>query len=417
MTGPGDYRVPYLPVGAPLGQEEVAAVARVLDSGDTLSCGTERERFEEELAAYLGARHAVALANCTMALELATHLIGLCPGDEVIATPQSYQATIQPLLAHDVRVRFCDIDPDTLNVDPASFAALVGPRTRALYLVHYGGDLARMDEIMAVAEPHGIVVVEDCAHAFGATYKGWAPGVLGHLGCFSFQSYKNLTTLGEGGLLTVRDDHWASVARRLRAIEPDADFRPRAEARLGPYDQPHDQVERHAKNAYVEDCVALRHPGTNSTLPEPAAAVGRVQLRRLDGFIARRRAIATRLDRELQAIPGIRVPQRPADLRSAHHLYTCFLDPAAGLDRDQVVRHLDEHGVQVQLRYFPLHLLPEWRMRGHRLGECPTAERIWFEQQINLPIYPQLEDWQVDYMIEALAQAVAAAGKRPGARR
>jgi len=413
VTGSTRYRVPYLPVGASLGQEELAAVARVLSSDATLSCGVEREHFEEEFAAYVDAPHAVAVASCTAALELATHLIGLHPGDEIIATPQTYQATIQALLGMDIRLRFCDIDPDTLNVNPESFAALVTPRTRALYLVHYGGDPAAMDEIMAVAEAHGIVVVEDCAHALGATYKGRAPGVLGDIGCFSFQSYKNITTLGEGGMLTFRDDHWATVARRLRAIEPDADFQPRGEARLGPWRQPDDEIERHAKNAYSEDCVALRHPGTNSTLPEPAAAVGRVQLCRLDRFIERRRAIAHRLDQGLRNIPGVRVPDRSAEVRSAHHLYTCFLDPAAGRDRDEVARHLDQRGVQVQLRYFPLHLLPEWRMRGHGPGECPNAERIWFYQQINLPIYPQLEDWQVDYMIEALADAVVAA-ERPG---
>lgn len=400
------YRVPYLPAGSTFGQEEIDAVARVLQSGGKLSCGPERDAFEAEFAAYTGATYVMSLTNCTVALEMATYLLNLQPGDEVIAATQTYQANVTPLLNLPVTVKFCDIDPDTLNVSPESFADLVTDRTRALYLVHHGGIPADMAPIMEIANQRGVWVVEDCAHALGAQYHGQTPGTLGHIGCWSFQSYKNMSTLGEGGAVTLADPTWADVVRRIRAIEPDADFQPQSPSPFFGYATPTDSIERHAKNAYIEDCVALRHPGTNSTLAEPAAAVGRVQLARLDAFVTRRREIADHLDKGLAGIPGIRVQPRRPGVDSAHHLYTFFLDPATAIDRDAFIARLDADGIQVQLRYFPIHLLPEWRRLGHGIGECPVAERVWFREQVNLPIYPQLENWQIDFMVETVHAAM-----------
>lgn len=407
---PDTFTVPYLPVGSVFGQEEIDAVARVLRGGGRLSWGPERDAFEREFADRIGVPYAASLTSCTVALEFATYLIGLRPGDEVIAATQTYQASVSPLLPLPVTVRFCDVDPDTLNVSPEAFASLITDRTRALYLVHHGGNPADMDAIMQIATAHDITVVEDCAHALGARYKGRSPGGLGHIGCWSFQSYKNISTLGEGGMLTLRNAAWAAVANRIRAIEPDADFVLRSEPGIGAHDAPKDDLERHAKNSYEQDCVAVRHPGTNSSLTEPAAAVGRVQLRRLSGLVARRREVAERLDAGLAELPAIRTQPRRAGLESAHHLYTCYLDPQTGIDRDELARNLVRRGIQVQLRYFPVHLLPEWRRAGHGLGECPVAERIWFHEQLQLPCHPQLADWQVDLMVESVADAVRELG-------
>lgn len=404
------FTVPYLPVGSTFEDAEIEAVTRVLSSGEKLSCGPERDAFESEFAEYVGVPYALSLTNCTVALECATYLLRLCSGDEVIAAAQTYQANVTPLLTLPVIVRFCDVDPNTLNVSPDVFKSLITDRTRALFLVHYGGTPADMGPIMEVAAAHGIAVVEDCAHALGAVYHGQVPGSIGDFGCWSFQSSKNISTLGEGGMLTLKDPAWAHVASRIRAIEPDADFTARANSSFGGRPAPRDDVDRHEKNAYVEDCVELRHPGTNSTLCEPAAAVGRVQLRRLAQLVARRRRIADRLDAGLSEISGIRTQARAEGVASAHHLYTCFLDPATGIDRDALARRLFARGIQVQLRYFPVHLLPEWRRLGHGLGECPTAERIWFQEHLNLPIYPQLADWQVDFMVEQLATAMRELG-------
>lgn len=406
---PDRYVVPYLPRGSTYGSAEIEAVTRLLQSGERLSCGPQREAFEAEFADHVGIEHAISLTNATIALEFATYLLDLRPGDEVIAATQTYQANVAPLLNLPVQVRFCDIDPNSLTISPDAFADLVTDRTRAVYLVHHGGMPADLEPILKTADAYGITVVEDCAHALGTRYHGTVPG-RAHLGCWSFQSYKNISTLGEGGMLTVSNPRWAAIARRIRAIEPDADFRPREERSIGIHAEPADDVERHAKNAYREDCVTLRHPGTNSTLSEPAAAVGRVQLRRLDEFVGRRREIAQILDSALGEIAGIRLQTRGPGIVSSHHLYTCFLEEDTGIDRDELIRRLDARGIQIQLRYFPIHLLPEWRWRGHGLGECPVAERVWFRQQINLPIYPQLTGSQIDYLVETMAATMRELG-------
>jgi perosamine synthetase len=406
LAGPATpFPVPYSPVGTCLGRAELDAVERTVTSGRSLSCGDERRAFEAEFSQLTGAAHTLSLTNCTIALELATYLLNLEPGDEVITTPLSYQATITPLLMGPARVVFADIDPDTLNIDPASVERLMTRRTKAVYLVHYGGSLADMEALRSFCAPRGIRIVEDCAHSLGAEDEGYRPGDQGALACFSFQSYKNISTLGEGGAISLDDPDEAAVLHRITSIEPDADFAPRASTSLGPHPRPGDAVFRHEKNAYVEDCVALRHPGTNSTLAEPAAAVGRVQLKRLDELVEARRRIAERLDRVLAAADGARSAGARPGTRSAHHLYSALLEPSA-YSQDAVLQALIAGGVEVQQRYFPLHLLPEWRFHGSCYGDCPVAEQVWFHQLVNLPIYPQMTERQLSHLENALAEAL-----------
>ncbi|MGW7557139.1 DegT/DnrJ/EryC1/StrS family aminotransferase, partial [Streptomyces rimosus] len=194
------YVVPWGKRGSILAEAEVAVLTELIHEDTPLSMGGRRERFERSFAGTVGSKHAISVTSGTVALELAIRMLDLEPGDEVIATPQTYQATVQPLLDYDVRVRFCDIDPDTLNIDASAVEALITPRTKALLLVHYGGCPAEMDAIMALARRHGFLVLEDCAHALGARYRGRAPGSLADIATFSFQNAKNITTLGEGGM-------------------------------------------------------------------------------------------------------------------------------------------------------------------------------------------------------------------------
>lgn len=404
-----EFRVPYSPRGSIFGSEELEAVRTLLNSPATLSCGEQRSAFEREFASHLGVDpgRAVATSNCTVALELATHVIALRPGENVVVTPQSYQATINPLLALDVEVRFGDIDAGTLCLDPARLASLIDAKTRAIFITHYGGLMVDMNALEAVTIPNGIAVVEDCAHAHGSKYMGVRAGASGHFACFSFQSMKNMSTLGQGGMLIAPDTDLAARLRRLVAVEPDATFAPKADRGvLGAYRPCPPEVFSHDKNAFDDDCVDVRRHGTNATLSEPAAAVGRVQLRRLPGFLARRRTIAEMLDEGIRRIEGLRPQETPPGWVHSHHLYTCFVEPGDPERRDRIAAALIALGVEVQQRYFPLHLLPEWRLRGGRPGLCPVAETIWFESQLNLPIYPLLTDEQVAYMIAALHSAV-----------
>lgn len=200
-----------------------------------------------------------------------------------------------------------------------------------------------------------------------------------------------------------RDD-WAGRVSRMRANEPDADHVPATHAfgaSAGPA-----AGALYPGLAYTHDCVALRHPGTNATLSEPAAAVGTVQLERLPELVGRRRSIAARLTEVLDGAEGIRVPKVPEGAEHSYHLFTFFVEPDAPVSREALLERLAADGVQTYLRYFPLHLLPEWRMRGHRYGECPAAERLWFGQHMNLPCHPSLSDGQVDFLAASLERAL-----------
>ncbi|KAF3468927.1 DegT/DnrJ/EryC1/StrS family aminotransferase [Streptomyces sp. Tu 3180] len=401
----GSYAVPAASRGSVLGREEAEALTALLSSRAVLSSGEQRERFEERFARHVGARHALSVTSGTVALDLALHLLDLREGDEVVATPQTYQATVQPLLASPARVRFCDVDPDSLNIDPDRLAELITGRTRAVVLVHYGGWPADMDRVMALARERGITVVEDCAHALGSGYRGRRPGALGDLGCFSFHSSKNITSLGEGGMITFDRDEWAPRLDRLRSNEPDGLYTGLPE----PADGVPDLLPwmKYSSSVYRTVCDGVRRPGTNATLSEAACAVGLVQLDRLAELVARRRTIAARLDRVLERHPLCRVPRPGADLEHAYHLYTFFVTERQGV-REKLVRGLDERGVEVELRYFPMHLTPEWRARGHGPGECPVAERLWFGEHVNLPCHPGLTDDQIDHLVWALDDALTA---------
>lgn len=405
------YLVPAARRGSELGQAELDALTELVRSTGPLSAGGSRETFEKRFAEHIGVRHALTVTSGTVALELAVGLLDLQPGDEVIATPQTYQATVQPLLDQPVTVRFCDIDPESLAVDPLVLESLITERTRAIVLVHYGGYPADMHAITRLARSHGILVVEDCAHALGTVYDGRRPGSLGDIGCFSFHGSKNITTLGEGGMITVHRDDWAERVDRRRSNDVDGEFLAVHQPAELPAALP---WMKYSDHVYRQEITTVRRAGTNATMSEAAAAVGLVQLAKLDTLVDRRRAIAARLDAVLSRFDGVRIPQPPAAVRHSYHLYTFFVErPGA---RDDLVRILDRLGVEIQLRYFPQHLLPEWRARGHRPGECPVAERLWFSQHVNLPCHPGLTTDQVEHLARSLDAALRETLASPLAR-
>lgn len=403
------YRVPHSGRGSLIGLDAVEAILRTLQS-DTLAYGPVRDEFEKRFAAFVGSRYGFTTSSCTAALYVSAQLLGLAHGDEVITTPQSFWATIRPLQAAGVTLRFADIDPNSLNLDPLHLEKHITDRTRAIYLVHMGGLPADMDAILAIARKHRLYVVEDCAHAVGATYKGRPVGSLGDIGCFSFHSVKNMSTLGEGGMITFSRDDWAEMVRPLRSIGVVYKPRRREDWRIGPYVKASYAYGDHSGNAFEHDCEGPVTVGQNYRLSEPAAAVGITQLRDLGAFNERRREIASLLNDGLEDIEGIRLQHVPAGYTHAYHLFVFFYQPrVAGTNRekDELIRLLDsEERIQIINRFFPLHLLPEIRAQGHAFGECPVAERTWFEEHINLPIYPMLTDQQVAAMVDAVRRAV-----------
>lgn len=403
-----EWKVPYSGISNRLGLEEAEALVEVLRQ-DQLSKGSTAKRFEQAFAERIGVKHALATNSCTSALFLSGQILGLKKGDEVITTPQTFWVTTWPMLSRGCKIRFTDIDPNSLNLDPATIEPLINEKTRAIYVVHHGGQAVDMDPVMELAHKYHLKVVEDCAHAPGALYKGRPVGSIGDVGCFSFHSLKNMTT-GEGGMLVTNDDRLYEYAEPLGTIHMYGEMKVREDKRIGPYREPEYYKDWHAKQSFNKDYIGGDFEvGNNYRMSELQAAVGLVQLGKLDALNDRRREIARRLNEGLEKIPGISVQAEKPYAHHIYHLYTCFYDPqSVGACKDDFIRYLEQvEGIMVAIRYFPVHLLAEFRALGYAYGLAPVAEKTYFEHQIQLPIYGHLSDEQIEHMIAAVGRAVA----------
>ncbi len=371
-----------IPVFRPsLGEEEIAAVAEVLRSG-WIGLGPRTAAFERAFAQYVGARHAVGTASATAALHLALLGLGVGPGDEVIVPTLTFVST-----AHAVRYCgavpvFADVEEETLCIDPRDVRRKITPRTKAILPVHYGGHAADLEAIHGLARRRGLLVVEDAAHACGAEVAGRRIGRPGPSAavCFSFHAVKNLTT-GEGGMVTTDDE---ALAKRLRELRW-----------MGISRDTWDRTEGGAVYAWRYD---VRHLGWKAHLSDVQAAIGLVQLRKLDAGNARRRELAARYSESLRGLPGVRLPVERAGVRSAWHLYAIRAER-----RDDLLAFLKKRGIAPGVHYFPLHLHPYYLEAGEDArhtgpGSCPIAERAWTEL-LSLPLYPSLTDAEFEAVV------------------
>ncbi len=401
--------VPYSGVSNRFNFEEAEALMQVLQQ-DTLMKGPTAARFEHAFAEKMGVRHALATTSCTTALFLSAQILGLQKGDEVITTPQTFWVTTWPMLARQCQIRFADIDPNSLNIDPATIEPLVNEKTKAIYVVHHGGQAVDMDPVMDIAKKYHLRVVEDCAHAPGATYNGRCVGTIGDVGCFSFHSLKNMTT-GEGGMLVTNDDKLFEYAAPLGTIHMYGEMKERSQKTIGPYSEPAYYRDWHAKQSFNQDYVGNHFEvGNNFRMSDILAAIGLVQLDKLDCLNDRRREIASRLNDGLAKIPGISLQQEQPYAHHIYHLYTFFYHPEIILaPKDDLIRLLQEQeGIEISIRYFPVHLLSEFRALGYKYGDAPVAEKTYFEHQIQLPIYDHLTDSQIEHMIGGVRRSVDA---------
>jgi perosamine synthetase len=401
------WKVPYSGISNRLGLEEAEALMRVMRQ-DTLMKGPTARVFEQEFAQRIGVKHALAMTSCTTALFLSAQILRLGPGDEVITTPQTFWVTTWPMLARGCKIRFADIEPNTLNIDPNAIEPLINDKTKAICVVHFGGQAVDLDPIMALARRYHLRVIEDCAHTPGACYKGRSLGTFGDVGCFSFQSLKNMTT-GEGGMLVTNDDKLFEYAERLGTLHMHGEMVERADKHIGPHAEPDYYRDWHAQNAFNMDYVDGKFEvGNNYRMGDLQAAVGRVQLGKLNQLNDRRREIAHRLNDGLRSVRGITLQDERPEAPHIFHLYTFFYHPeVVGASKDEFIRYLEQvEGIQIVVRFFPLHLLSEFRALGHRYGECPVAEKLYFENQMQLPMYAHLTDEQIEHMIQGVRRAV-----------
>jgi dTDP-4-amino-4,6-dideoxygalactose transaminase len=369
--------VPLLDLQAqyqPLRDEILAAVTRVCDS-QRFIMGPEIAALEEQMAALLGIRHAVAVSSGTDALLLALMAVGVGPGDEVVTTTYSFFATAGAIARLGARPVLVDIDETTFNMDPELAAAAITPRTKALVPVHLFGLSADMDLLGEVASRAQVPIVEDAAQAIGATYKSRPLGGLGALGCFSFFPSKNLGAFGDAGLLTTNDDALAERVRLLRThgMQP----------------------------LYYHHVI-----GGNFRMDALQAAVLRVKAPHLAEWTDRRRANAQRylsLFRDAGLRSRLTLPLEPVDRR---HIFNQFVIRTP--QRDLLKQHLDERGIGTAIYYpVPFHLQPCFAYLGHRRGDFPHAEKA-ADESLALPIYAELTPQQQEAVVGAIAEFVNA---------
>ncbi len=391
------FKVPNSYFGSEFGEEERQAVLETMQQ-EWLTNGPQTAAFEEEFAAYTGTSYAFATSNCTAALHIGADLIRLKPGDEVITTPITFIATSQPILAHGATVVFADVDPHTFNIDPESIAEKITERTRAIFLVHDSGHPCDMDPLMALARQHGLVVLEDAARAVGAEYQGRKVGSFGDIGTFSFHSIKNMTTLGEGGMLTTSRDDFAALTPMLRSMGVKYYF----EFEEG--ELPDDETIRNFSFDVIEPAGVIAR---NNRMSEVQAAVGRVQLRKLDRLNERRRANAHYLSERLSEIDEIIPPFEDPNCKHVFHLYNVLFmgDKFGAAARDLRKILIYEEGIRVSGLNMPNYLHQIYRVRGYKRGLCPVAERV-HEQSVQLPINPRLTQDDLDTIVNAVKSAV-----------
>jgi dTDP-4-amino-4,6-dideoxygalactose transaminase len=409
----------WLPFSRPsVGPEEIQAVVDTLSAG-WLTTGPRTKEFEAGIARYIGCRNVVAMNSCTAALHLALEAIGLRAGDAVITTPMTFAATAETIRYFNADPILVDVDRSTLNINPAKIEEFLRSRAgrarrdriKAIIPVHYAGYPCDMDEIMRIANAHGLTVVEDAAHAFPAVYKDTVVGNIGHITCFSFYATKNITT-GEGGAAVTGNDEWANRMRimSLHGISRDAWKRYTSEG-----------------SWYYE----IAAPGFKYNLTDVAASLGIVQLRKANEFWARRSCIARQYNEAFRSMDELETPfgegiddkagasgessllKDITGTRHSWHLYILRLVLGKlEIDRDKFIDELKGMGIGTSVHFIPLHIHPYYRETyGYKPGDYPISYGE-YQRIVSLPIYPRMSDADVDRVIKAVTDVVHRHQKR-----
>jgi UDP-4-amino-4,6-dideoxy-N-acetyl-beta-L-altrosamine transaminase len=383
INGGKPVRSTILPYGHQwVDEEDIAAVIEVLKS-DWVTQGPKVDEFETKVAEYCGAKYAVAVSSGTAALHAACAVIGISEGDEVITTPITFAATANAVVYCGGKPVFADIKEDTLNIDHDEIRRRISPRTKALLPVDFAGHPADLDEIKAIAEEKGLIIIEDATHALGAEYKGRKIGSLADMTIFSFHPVKHITT-GEGGMILTDNEEFYAKLKTLRH---------------------HGIVKDNPSQGswYYE----IYNPGYNFRLTDFQCALGISQLSKLDRFIQRRREIAARYNEAFADMEEVITPLEDKDVKAAYHIYVIQLrtELLKG-GRKEIYEALRAENIGVNVHYMPIHLHPFYRNKfGYERGNYPKAER-YYDRAITLPIFPKMSNQDVRDVIKAMEKVI-----------
>lgn len=359
-----------IPIAKPeIGPDEIDAVKKVLESG-MLVQGKVVKEFEEKFAEYIGVEYAVAVSNGTVALDVALKALDIGPGDEVITSAFSFIASGNCILFQNAKPVFADIDPKTFNIDPLDVAEKITSKTKAIIPVHIFGQPAKMDELKEIADENGIVLVEDSAQAHGAEYKGQKAGSLGDMGCFSFYATKNMMT-GEGGMITTNNKKFGERMRLIRS---------------------HGELQR-----YTHIMLGYNYRMTNLN-----AAIGLVQLKKLEKFNKKRRENAKLLSSGINNINGLTSPYVDSAVNHVFHQYVIRIENEYSLTREEFSNSLSSKGIGVAIHYpIPIYKQPLYRKLGYDEITCKNTEDVC-NRVLSLPVHPQVTKENVDFILTVL---------------
>jgi dTDP-4-amino-4,6-dideoxygalactose transaminase len=378
-------RTQFLPYCLPLiGEDEIQEVVDSLRSG-WLTTGPKVKRFEQSFAESVGARHAIAVNSCTAALHLSLAACGIGPGDEVVVPTMTFCATANVVVHLGARPVLVDVDANGLMCVGSLQKAITG-RTKAIVPVHFAGQACHLDDILTLAAEHNVPVIEDAAHAAGASFRGTPIGTHGRATTFSFYATKNMTT-GEGGMVTTNDDDLAALIRRL--------------ALHG--------MSRDAWKRYTEEgswYYEVLEPGYKDNMTDVQAALGIHQLRRLESFIARRRAIAAQYDHAFAQHDEMELPVELPDRKHVYHVYPIRLRPESGISRAAFISEMKRANIGTSVHFIPLHRHPYYRdSLGCRPEQFPMAEQL-YAGYVSLPLYPGMTSEDVADVIQAVQHII-----------
>lgn len=367
----------YLPYGTQsIDDQDIEAVIKVLKS-DYLTTGPAVEKFEKSIASYVNTKYAVAFSNGTAALHGACFVAGIAPGDEVITTPMTFAASANCVLYQGGKVVFADIEENTYNICSREIEKKITKNTKAIIPVHFTGQPANLDEIHRIAQKYNLIVIEDAAHAIGATYKGRKIGGLSDMTMFSFHPVKHITT-GEGGIITTNNESYYKKLIQFRSHGITRD--------------PSILNENHGPWYYE-----MQFLGFNYRMTDLQAALGNSQMKKIDSFVNRRKEIITEYNRAFQTNPDIVIPFQAEDVDSSWHLYIIQVKK----NRKEVYEALHAKNIGVNVHYIPVHTLPYYKELGYLKNSMPIAENL-YENILSLPLFPAMNEQDVIDVIQAV---------------
>lgn len=382
----------FIVFGAPqIERDEIDEVVQCLESG-WIGTGPRVNQFEREFAAYKGQPFSAAVNSCTAAMHLSVLAAGIGEGDEVITTPMTFCATVNAIVHAGATPVLADIDPLTMNIDPAEVEARITPKTKAILPVHFAGRAANMDALMEIAARHGLKVIEDCAHAIETEYRGRKAGTFGDFACFSFYATKNVTT-GEGGMVLTRNEE--DLARiRMLAL----------------HGMSKDAWKRFSDEGYKHYFVV--ETGFKYNMMDLQAALGIHQLRRVESNWRRREEIWRQYNEAFAGLPLTQPARVESGTRHAYHLYTVLIDePRAGISRDSFLEEMTAREIGVGVHYLSVPEHPVYQEKfGWRPEDYPHALRIG-RQTVSLPLSAKLTDAEVSRVIEAVREVASGKGE------